>query len=159
MDFINVGKCALHNPWKTRSVQLKPNQFTPVIQTALPLASTILFLSTCSQSEPVATLDATELELLLTEELVATEELLLILDDELVIRELELVCTTLEELDFTELDELVTVELDELEGFELEMTTELDELDLIELDELVITPSQIVPVTEGFSAVVPPFVP
>lgn len=83
------------------------------------------------------------------------------LDDELVTCTLELVCTTLDELDFTELDELVATELDELEGLELDelVATELDELDLIELDELVTTPSQIAPVIVGFSAVVPPLVP
>jgi len=167
-----VGKCALHKPWKTRSVQLKPNQFTPVIHTALPLASTILFFSTCSQSEPVATLEVTELELLFTdelellftEELVTTEELLLLLTD-------ELITTELDALDFTELAELGTldlIELDELGALDLielaELTTtELDELDLIELDEVLTTddvaPSQIPPVIAGFSAIAPPFVP
>jgi hypothetical protein len=117
------------------------------------LASTILFFSTCSQSEPDATLETTELELLLieelevvaTDELVATEELLLILDDELVTCELELTCTELDDVVFTELDELVATELDELDG--------------LELDELVTAPSQIAPVIIGFSAVVPPLVP
>jgi len=171
-----VGKCALHKPWKTRSDVLKPNQLTPVIHTALPLASTILFLSTCSQSPPTDTLEVTELELLLIDELelllmdelellftdelaidelVATEELLLILDDELRTTELdELVLTELETM-LDELELLIELELGRLElelGFmELEETLVTDELEL--------TPLQILPVTVGFSAVAPPLVP
>ena len=162
-----VGKCALHKPWKTRSDVLKPNQLTPVIHTALPLASTILFLSMCSQSPPADTLEVIELELLFIdelellftdelamEELVATEELLLILED-------ELRTTELDELLLTELETM----LDELELLiELELGR-LEELGLIELEEtlvteeLELTPPQILPVSVGFSALVPPLVP
>jgi hypothetical protein len=169
MDFIMVGKWALHKPWKTRSVQLKPNQLTPVIHTARPLASTTLLPSTCSQSAFVLPW----LELVATDELVFTE-LVLVAIDELVFTELEvlvaievealvftelvatLVATELDELVFTELEELVFTELEVLVATELLV---LLELVLVATELLVVVPPQILPEITGFSAVLPPLVP
>lgn len=135
-------------------MQLKPNQLTPVSQTARPFASTILFLSTCSQSDPVATLEVTELELLL--ELLELELFTELDDTELLTDELLLLeeLLTLELGDLLEL--LVATELEDLLELEMLVATELEDL---ELDELLTAPPQIAPVMTGNSAVEPPFVP
>lgn len=162
MDFIMVGKCALHKPWKTRSVQLKPNQLTPVIHTARPLASTTLLPSTCSQSEAVLPW----LELVPTEELVFTELDVLVATDVDV-----LVAVEVDELVFTELEVLVATDVDELVFTELEVlvATEVAELVLLDVAELVlvatevlllvVVPPQILPEIVGFSAVLLALVP
>lgn len=153
MAFIMVGKWALHKPWKTRSVQLKPNQLTPVIHTARPLASTTLLPSTCSQSAPVLPW----LELVATDELVLTElDVLVVMDvDALVFTELVLVAT----LVATELDELVFTELDVLVATDVLVLLEVAELVLVATELLVAVPPQILPEIVGFSAVLPALVP
>lgn len=107
-----------HIPWKMRSLALKPNQFAPVSQTGLPLASTIMLPTVCSQSSPGS---AVLPELLLDEEL-----------------ELELLDEELELED----EELLELEEDELElELLLELEDELldDELELLDDDELLPT--------------------
>lgn len=90
-----------HKPWKTRSLALKPNQLAPVSQTGLPLASTIMFPTVCSQSSPGS---AAPPEVLLDEEL---DEELELEDEELLDEELELLLELEEELLEDELLELL----------------------------------------------------